>query len=66
MSCAMLVGLIIGCLIAKCLPNPLIWLDEKYQERKYLKAQKASYDDYVARGFREETARYITGYRGDR
>lgn len=59
---SLLIGVIFGAIIAAILPNPLMWLEEKYQERKGRKLCKKRFDELVSIGISEKTASEITGH----
>lgn len=48
MNCNLLIGIVIGAIIASVTPNPFIWLEEKYQDHERKK-----------RHFANDSAKYI-------
>lgn len=38
--CSLLVGVLVGAMIAKLTPNPLFWIEDKYKEWRQRKHEK--------------------------
>ena len=62
-----LIGVILGAIIANIIlaifGNPLTMLLDKWENYRYKKRTKELYEEYLAKGFDDNTARYISGYR---
>lgn len=59
---ALIFGMLVGVLVARALPNPFFWIEEKWHSYQYDKRTKKYFEDLKRYGLSEKSARSISGW----
>lgn len=57
---ALILGVMVGVILGKLLPNPFFWIEEKWQRHKDVRRSKQHYEELRNYGISEKTARHIS------